>query len=277
MMGYLARLARQNGLIPGPLAAPSGSAQVGRDGVAKDLMELHETHDSPGGTRYGQVDAPSSALSATGSLPAVPDRLAHRPSEETIGALAQRDVRSAPIAMRAAERQPAEEGLELSARSVRPDPTRATALEAVQRVVEWIAAGPQPSEPERHGVKGEIPTRLAASEPSRATMPRAAARAVPSHSASDVNWLPDAAFNGERRKSLAIDERATVEPSGGSVEPARPAPHDESSGEALSVSIGSIHVTVEAPPAVRAPVPQPVASAPGPEAPRLARHYVRAS
>lgn len=270
MTGYLMRLARQSRLVPGPLAVPSDSAQVElRDHESPTVAESEQTD--------ANVDAPRPEVPATEFSPVSSERAAPRPSEEPHSASVPGDARSAPTDMLAAERRPTEGDRELRARIGHQDPSRATARDAVQRVVEWIAAGPQPPDPERHGVLEEKPGRLVTSEPPYVTVPRTAARSVPVRSASNAERLPDSLFNEEPRTSLAIDDRIAVAPPGRSVEPARPRARDESSEEALSVSIGSIHVTVEAPPAAREPAPPPPAApAPRAAAPRLARHYVRA-
>jgi hypothetical protein len=79
-----------------------------------------------------------------------------------------------------------------------------------------------------------------------------------------------------------VSERVVFDaPAGRVAEPVRaiqPLAHvEEPQGESLSISIGSIQVSVEAPPqpVARTPAPAPQVAVPAPASSRLARHYLR--
>ncbi|NIR88150.1 MAG: hypothetical protein GWN95_00215 [Gammaproteobacteria bacterium] len=161
-----------------------------------------------------------------------------------------------------------------------PQSAQALHLEAVQQVVEWIAAAPQSSPPERHDVQETLPASAATQEPADPLV-QAAVRPVAVPTAPVVDESPDRSAAPSER--LAPPERAVVQaPAERAAEPARaahwpPPAEEEPSGESVSLSIGSIHVTVEAPaqPAARAPAPAPHTAAPAPAPSRLVRHYLR--
>jgi hypothetical protein len=174
--------------------------------------------------------------------------------------------------------------------SSRPPPgsqsAQALHLEAVQQVVEWIAAAPQPQPVERRETREIVPANAVTQEPARAALDSAARPATPlvvTRSGPVARELPSSSSKA-RSEPLAVPEPVVVQPPGRRA--AGPAPAAatqpdtaESSSESLSVSIGSIQVTVEAPPqpVARAPAPAPHAATPAsaPASSRLARHYLR--
>jgi hypothetical protein len=169
---------------------------------------------------------------------------------------------------------------------VQPDPRQsrqALHLDAIHQVVEWIAAAPPPS-PEATRVRPETPEspeRKAIERAPLQSAPSAATRAIATalRPAVDRSRLPPTT---EQIEELVVRQPAALPLGARAAERARAATPERTeadpSTESLSVSIGSIQVTVEAPPqpAARAAAPVQHASPPPYPAPsRLRRHYLR--
>jgi len=288
--GYFTRLARQSGLVPNPAAKLPGAATVAADAVATDLVELHEERESPPVAAPASIPAADHEVSVGEPSVASPPRRVVPPEEtSTIAALSEArgaasTAQTQPEAPRLQQRATAEPSSSTPAQHAQS--AQGLHLEAVQQVVEWIAAAPQPSPPERYDVRESLPATAVTRQPARAVADPVVRTAVQPDAAAAVAVVPESPSRSTTAPSEphAVAERVVFEaPARRVAEPARTTqwpPHaEEPSGESLSVSIGSIQVTVEAPPQPVAPAPAPAphtaAPAPAPASSRLARHYLR--
>lgn len=285
--GYFTRLARQSGLVPNPAAAT-----VAAEAVATDLVELHEERESPPVAAPAPIPTADHEVSVGEPRVASPPRRVVPPGETSSIAASSEARGAASTAQTQPEaprlQQPAAAEPMSSTPAQHSQSAQALHLEAVQQVVEWIAAAPQPSPPERHDVRESLPATAVTRQPARAVAEPVARTAVQPVAAAGAAVVPESPSRSTTASSEphAVAERVVFEaPARPDAEPARttqPPPHaEEPSGESLSVSIGSIQVTVEAPPqpVAREPAPAPhvaaPAPAPAPASSRLARHYLR--
>jgi hypothetical protein len=259
------------------------------------LVELHEERESPPVAAAVPAGAADHDVFAREPAAASPPRRVVLP-EEISGAAAAGEPQSpasaahaqpvAPHLQQPAAAEPVPSTRAPGPQSAGPQSAQALHLEAVQQVVEWIAAAPQPTPVEQHEVREIVPANAVTQAPARVALDpaaRTATRLVAAPSEPVVRESPSSSSKA-RSEPLAVPERVVVQaPAMHAVSPARAESTQpdaaESSSESLSVSIGSIQVTVEAPPQplARAPAAASHAATPAsePASSRLARHYLR--
>jgi len=306
--GYLKRLARQSGLVPGPgIRPPAASA---------DILEVHEEHivgtgglvpaDTHTDHPAAAFDDPTAAAPLPGRqsslAPAVPVVSFSSSSADTAGAVARRshparahaDDLPAPAATPAEPARPASERT-----AVFEPPSAAPARAAPAARADRVAAGPTRM---TRGFAGPtIPASTAARAAKPSEPPLAAAQAAMQSHERSAPFIMSAPAQPAPRQATPQrrDDRAHLRPSS---EPAQtalpsprrsqavaaaPSPHGEkpvprARESGVKVHIGKIDVEIRAPAPKPAPVPlltAPAAPAPAPasaETPFSAhRHYVR--